>query len=145
MSVKDSHEYIKLKPEILRILVELSSTAQDERNTTRFESLRKLTNLIHEVYASIKINGSDVDNLNRINKEQLEEIAELHKQISKQEYDLKTVQEKLDKSLLLIRKILSEEPSLNNRIPNYEISEVLGEKKITNFAVKKYLKIQKVA
>lgn len=142
---RDPQEHIKLRPQILNLLMDLSSTAQDERNTARFDSLRKLTELINVVYATVKLNGLEIDGLVRTHNKQLEEIAELHKTIERLENEKKAVQTSLNQSNQLVRQILSVDPTINSKIPQYEIKKVLGNSTITNPAVKQYLKVNKVA
>lgn len=145
MGNRDVQEHLKLRPEILNILMNLSSVAQDDRHSARFDALRTLTELINRVYATIKMNGSEIDGLIKTNNQQLEEIIDLNKIISKLEVEKKDAQIILEKSNKLIRKMLIVEPSLNSKIPQYEVVEVLGEKNIESPVVKKYLKLYKVA
>jgi len=145
MGSRDPQEHIKLRPQILNILMELSSSAQDERNSVRFDSLRKLTELINLVYANVKLNGVEIDGLVRNSNQQLEEISTLHKKIKQLEKDKQDIQATLDKSHHLIRQMLMAEPALNSKIPQHEIKQVLGGKEITHPVIKQYLKFSRVA
>lgn len=142
---RDPQEHLKLKPQILRNLLELTSTAQDERNSVRFEALRKITEMINTVYSCIKTNGVEIEGLTKANSDHLKEIAELKQKISKLENNTKAFDQSLEKSHRLIRQLISVDPTIQNKIPQKEITDVLGDKPIANHAVKQYLKLYRVA